>query len=155
MSRNWFGLAEQERKTWLNVARERHGDRVDMISQSLQQARLDYEADVLRQQLTDPEHRFIATALLLSDTRSDLLNLLAERYSDPLESLRRFIDKAGVFADDEAASAAIAHVMVDGGSADDAVKQLVETWGEAEFSGRENEIHAFYNSCAFAPLGNQ
>ena len=155
MSRTWFGLAAQERDTWLNVARERHGDRVEMIREALQQAELDYEADVLRQRLADPEHRFIATALLLSGTRNELLNLLAERYADPLESLHRFIDEAGVFADDEAASAAIAHVLVDGGSADDAVMQLVATWGEPEFRGREKEIHTFYSDCAFAPLGNK
>jgi len=155
MSRTWFGLTAQERETWLNVARERHGDRVEMIREALQQAEVDYEADALRQRLSDPEHRFITTALLLSGNRSELLDLLAKRLTDPLESLHRFIDEAGVFADDEAASAAIAHVMVDGGSAADAIERLAATWGEAEFSGREHEIHAFYTGCAFAPLGSR
>lgn len=153
LSRTWFGLAAEERETWLNIARERHGDRVEKIREALQQAELNYEADLLRQQLADPEHRFIATALLLSGTRGELLNLLSARYPNPLENLHSFIDEAGVFADDEAASAVIAHVMVDGGSVFDAVERLEATWGEAEFSGREKEIHDFYSGCAFAPLG--
>jgi hypothetical protein len=153
MSRTWFGLAAPERATWLNVARERHGDRVEAIREALQRAEVDYDADVLRQRLADPDHRFIATALMLSGTRRELLDILAARYPDPVDSLHRFIEEADLFADDEAASAMIAHVLVDGGSAVDAVERVVAAWGEAEFSGREEEIHAYYATCAFAPLG--
>lgn len=153
LSRTWFGLDESERAIWLNVARNRHGDRVELIRQVLQRAELDYEADLLRQQSTDIEHRFIATALLLAGARRELLGLLAARYSDPLERLHRFVDEPVVFAEDEAASALIAHVLVDGGSAGDAVDRLVAVYGQAEFNGREEEIRTFFGGCVFAPLG--
>lgn len=152
LSRSWFGLTQAERDTWLDIARECHGDRVDMIRQVLQRAELDYEADSLRQRLTDTEHRFITTVLLLAGSRGELLELLATRYSDPLEKLHRFAEDPAVFAQDEAASALIAHVLIDGGSAQNAIDRLVAVYGQAEFRGREDEINTFYNTCVFASL---
>jgi len=153
LSRTWFGLDAQQRETWLNVARDRHGDRVELIRRALQRAEVDHAADMLRQRLADTDQRFIATALFLSNTRRELLGLLAARYPDTLERLHRFVDEPGVFTDDEAASALIAHVLVDGGSADEATERLVSVYGKAAISGHEEEIRTFHSHCAFAPLG--
>jgi hypothetical protein len=150
LSRTWFRLTEPERETWLKVAREHHGKHVDMIRQALERAEVDYAADMLRQRLMNSDQRFIATALLLADNRRELLGLLAARHPDPLERLHRFVDEPGVFAADEAASAMIAHVLIDGGDAGEAVNRLVAVFGREAISGREEEIRAFHTACAFA-----
>jgi len=150
LSRTWFGLTGGERETWLDVARGQLGNRVDMIRQTLEHAEVKYAADMLRQQLTDSNQRFISTALLLADSRPALLTLLGERFPDPLERLHRFVDEPGVFAEDEAASAMIAHVLIDGGDADEAIKRLVAVYGEEAVLGREDEIRTFHKTCAFA-----
>lgn len=153
ISRIWFGSTQAEREHWLDVASDRHGDRVGAIRAALERAGVTQEADLLRARLGGADERLIATALLLAENRDDLLALLAERHPDPVARLHAFVDEADVFGPDEEAGAVIAHALIDGLDLAATIRRLVDSFGEAAIGGREAEVRACHAGCAFAMLG--
>lgn len=138
---------------WLDVASARHGaETMTLVEAALREARVTHEADQLRARLADADDRFVATGLVLADGRASLLRLLGEVHADPLRRLHRFVDEAAGFAEDEAASAHIAHALVDGLGPGGARERLVETFGAEAVAGHHAEIHAYATTGPFARL---
>ncbi|HJL14507.1 MAG TPA: hypothetical protein RMH99_02555 [Sandaracinaceae bacterium LLY-WYZ-13_1] len=130
LSRLWPGCGDDLRATLLEVLRERHGDRADLIGPVMSRGSRWAEANGVREQLADTDERFVATALMLAEDRASLLELLRARHPDPVQRLHRWIDASGLFSGTDAALPHLAHAMVDGLDVDGIVARLRERFGD-------------------------
>ena len=144
LARVWGDCDEAERAELLRAIRPRHGDRVELVAPALERTYRLHAADAWREQLRDTEARFVATALMLGESRAQILALLARRIEDPLAALHRFVDASGIF-DEDPATRAVSHGLADGLDVDAIRARLVE-------SGLEVDVASLAAFAASSPL---
>jgi hypothetical protein len=130
LSRVWPGCGDELRAELLELMRERHGARADLVGPVMSRGSRWAEANGVREQLEDTGDRFVATALMLAESRASVLELLRARHPDPVARLHRWIDESGVFAGSDVALPHLAHAMVDGAGVDGIVASLTAQFGE-------------------------
>ncbi len=133
------------------AAAELHGDRREAIEASLHRAQRLEEASAVRHTLQDPQHRLCATALAYAESRSHVDALLATA-GEPNALLAAFIEHAGLFAADEAASALIAHRLVAGDDDAAVLAALQAAYGADEIVSQRDAILAYANTSIFSVL---
>ncbi len=152
LSITWLGATAENRVRLRDAASVLHGDRTEAIEAALQRARRLEEASAIRSGLRDPAHRLCATALAYAESRSHVETALAGVLGDPASALHDFIDNAGLFAPDEAPSAAIAHALVDGQDDDTLLGTLAEAFGTDAMRSQREEILRYATESIFSVL---
>jgi hypothetical protein len=151
LSRVWPASDDAVRAQLLERVRERHGARADLIGPVMRRGSRWAEADGVRQQLADPDDRFVVTALMLAERRDGVLELLRARHPDPVARLHRWIDESGLFAEGDAALPHLAHAMVDGADVDGLVARLERRFG-AGIAAQREAIARYAEQSIFAVL---
>ena len=90
-----------------------------------------------------------ATVLAYAESRSQVDRALGD---DAATMLHTFIDEAGLFAPDEAASAMIAHALVEGRDDEAIVAMLAEAFGAAEIEPQREAVVAYARGSIFSVL---
>ncbi|MEM6289611.1 MAG: hypothetical protein AAGA54_00040 [Myxococcota bacterium] len=147
----WPGADPTTRAVLWGAAADLHGDRREAIEAALRRAARLEEATAIRHVLRDPQHRLCATALAYAESRTHVETLLATE-GDPDGLLNRFIDEAGVFAADEAASALIARCLVDGDDDAAILAALTSAYGADEIVSQRDAIVTYANTSIFSVL---
>ncbi|MEM7157115.1 MAG: hypothetical protein AAF799_29955 [Myxococcota bacterium] len=153
LSAHWPGSAPQPRAELLATVRARFGEDADAMQVVLDRALRLQEATSVREGLADPALRLVATALGYAELRSQVLGLLEAAGLEPVETLHRFVDEAGLYDEGEEASAIIAHVLVEGGGAPQALERLRTVYEATAIEGHEAEVEEYCRASIFAVLG--
>lgn len=152
LSAQWSRLEPDERDELLAELRARLGEDVDLIAPALRSAQRLSEATAVRESLVDPDLRLVAIALGYAERRAPLLGLLGAHTEEPLALLHRFVDEAGLFDEEEAASAVIAHALVDGHGTAGALTALRGHYGDEAIAAHEADVREFCAHSIFAAL---
>jgi hypothetical protein len=147
----WGAWEPEERDELRELVRPRFGARVEAIVPALDRTVRSAEASAIRERLRDPELRLVATALAYADTRARALGLLSE-HGDALALLHRFVDGAGLFAPEEAASAAIARSLIDGEDRAATLRRLTDEYGVDAVREHGAEIERYRETSIFSVL---
>ena len=149
LSSTWPGASAEVRNALWEAADTLHGDRRDAIERALVRASRLHEATAIRQSLRDPDHRLCATVLGYAEGRSHVDAALGP---DADGLLRAFIDEAGLFADDEAPSAAIAHALLEGLDDPALLQRLSERFGTDAILSQTDAVLAYATDSIFSVL---
>ncbi|MCB9592696.1 MAG: hypothetical protein H6719_08180 [Sandaracinaceae bacterium] len=154
LTRLWLDLGAADQAALIERLRARHGARAEGLPEVMERSRRWLAGDALRERLFDQEDRFVATALMLAETREAALRLLEARYEDPQARLHTFIDHVAPFEPDDPAAPVLAHALVDGLDAAAAEARLVEAFGADNVEpGQRDVIEQHQRSSIFAALG--
>lgn len=149
LSSGWSEREPGERAELLELLRPLHGDRVDLVPPALDQAARVAEASAIREGLTDPDLRLVATALAYGDSRQRVLDLLAQR-GDANALLRRFVDEAGLFDAGNDTPLTIVRALVDG---EDPLRRLAARYGTDAVEPFADDVRRTCSASIFAVLG--
>lgn len=153
LSAHWPRGEPSQREALLATVRPRFGDQTDAMQVVLERSLRLQEATSIREALDDPALRLVVTALGYAERRDQVLGLLAAAELDPLATLHRFVDEAGLFDEGEEASAVISHVLVEGGGYEDALDRLRTVYEAGAIEGHEAEVEQYCRESIFAVLG--
>lgn len=154
LTRMWGDCGPADRAALMERVRARHGARADALPDAMERSRRWVAGDALRESLDDPDDRFVATALMLAETRGAALALLGARHPDPVARLHRFIDEVVAFGPDDPAAPILAHAIADGLDARAAEARLVAAFGADNVpSGQHEAIERHQRDSIFAALG--
>jgi len=149
LSITWPGADADTRARLWEANAQLHGDRRDAIEAALKRAQRLEEATAIRHGLREADHRLCATVLAYAESRSQVDRALGD---DAATMLHTFIDEAGLFAPDEAASAMIAHALVEGRDDEAIVAMLAEAFGAAEIEPQREAVIAYACGSIFSVL---
>lgn len=94
---NAFGLTtgEEQWQRLLATARQRHGQRVELIPPVFAEAQRQNNLIHRRSQITSPEHRFFLALLLNVPCREKVLEMVAQRFpdNDPIETVTDWVEE--------------------------------------------------------------
>ncbi len=152
LSAEWPRTTPAGRAALVTQVRARLGAAAELLAPLLERARRLQEATAVRESLRDPELRLVAVALGYAEHRDQVLELLRAHGVEPLATLHRFVDEAGLFAQGEEASAIIAHGLVEGGGATQALAELRRVYGPAAIDAHEADVVEFCETSLFAVL---
>lgn len=149
LSVTWPGADDETRAALWEANAVLHGDRQEAIERALRRAQRLEEASGIRHALRETNHRLCATVLGYAEGREQVLRALGP---DAAALLHEFVDDAGLFAPDEAASATIAHALVDG--LDDAalLEALHQRYDEAAIVSQRDAVLAYARDSIFSVL---
>lgn len=151
-SRFWGMFDEALLKRALDCAGERHGEAVQAIPAAMERTHRVHEADALRAELADADDRLVCTALMLAESRDDVLSVLRGRHADPIARLHRFVDTTVGSDREEDVSAEIAHALVYGEGESGAIRRLNARFDEALVREQGPSIATFCEQSPFAAL---
>lgn len=149
LSLTWPSADEETRSTLWEAAAELHGDRQDAIEGALRRTRRLEEATAIRYGLRQADHRLCATVLGYAEGRGQVLRALGP---DAEALLHGFIDDAGLFAPDEAASATIAHALVENLDDEAILRTLQEQYDEDAIVSQRDAVLAYARDSIFSVL---
>lgn len=148
----WGSSDPDARALWLRAIEPIHGDRIDALVAALDRSMRLQEASAIRRKLRDADDRLCATALAYAESRTQILDLLAQRPGDPIARLHRFVDRAELFTPDEEPSRIIAHALVDGVGLPGALARLQEAYGAATVAELRTEVERYCATSIFSVL---
>ncbi|MCR9164747.1 MAG: hypothetical protein ACE37F_33785 [Nannocystaceae bacterium] len=149
LSLTWPGADAQARAALWEANAVLHGDRRDAIEGALRRAQRIEEASAIRHGLRDPDHRLCATVLAYAESRSQVRRALGD---DAGALLHAFIDEAGLFSPDEAASATIAHALVEGRNDDTILETLGAEYGHDAILPQRDAVRTYAAESIFSVL---
>ena len=149
MSITWPAADAEARAALWDANAQLHGDRRDAIEGTLRRSRRLEEASAIRHGLRDPDHRLCATVLAYAESRNHVRRALGD---DAGTLLHAFIDDAGLFAPDEAASATIAHALVEGRDDETILEKLTAEYGEDAILGQREAVLTYARESIFSVL---
>jgi hypothetical protein len=149
LSLTWPGADEDARAQLWESNAILHGDRRDAIEHALRRSQRLEEASAIRHGLRDPDHRLCATVLAYAESRNHVRRALGD---DAGSLLHAFIDDAGLFAPDEAASATIAHALVEGRDDETILERLTAEYGEEAILPQREAVLAYARESIFSVL---
>lgn len=118
----------------LELAREHHGDLIDRVAVAIARAHRRHRNGALRDQIADPEHRYVATVLSHADGRSRVFALLRDRYGEDAKArLIAFIEDC-VYASDQP-GCEVARLLADEPLHDDVRADVARAPMEHHFRG--------------------
>jgi hypothetical protein len=132
----------------------RHGAPAVRAREALEQAWWWQQTDALREQYTEHEDRFFASLLLCAGTRDRVLALTRAQFpgEDPVERLRGWVSRSGLFAPHERAQRITADAMVAHGDFEAVKSALRAAFSDDEVAQLEDGIVAWCAQSPLAPL---
>ncbi|MEZ4337565.1 MAG: hypothetical protein R3B82_13180 [Sandaracinaceae bacterium] len=154
LTRLWGDCDPPTRAALMERVLARHGARAEGLPEVIERSRRWVTGDSLREGLHDPDDRFVATVLMLAESREAALALLARRHEDPVARIHRFVDEVAPFEADDPAAPVLAHAIADGLDAVAAEQRLVEAFGRDKIPEGQLEVIAHHQrDSMFAALG--
>jgi hypothetical protein len=150
----WPALDPGDRVTLLEAVAALHGDRTEAISASLDRALRIQHGAAVRAEHRDEDVRLCATALAYAESRPQVLGLLAARAGAPLDRLHAFAD-AVLDEGGEAATRAIAGILIDEGDAAAVVPALERRYGAEAVAEQRAEIERYCTESLFSVLASR